>query len=43
MNNLIFGKCADTFTDVNSTKEDVIGAWDLAMRSCYAPEKWQWH
>ena len=32
MNNLILGKCADTFTDVNSTKEDVIGAGDLAMR-----------
>ena len=32
MNNLILGKCADTFTDVNSTKEDVIEAGDLAMR-----------
>ena len=41
MNNLIFGKCADTFTDVNSTKKAVIRAGDLAMRSCYAPERWQ--
>ena len=32
MNYLILGKCADTFTDVNSTKADVIGAGDLAMK-----------
>ena len=32
MNNLVLGKCADTLTDVNSTREDVIEAGDLVMR-----------
>ena len=31
MNNLVLGKCADTLTDVNSTREDVIEAGEILL------------